>query len=144
MTSDFRGSVPQLLPSIAVETLYVHAKQTGMPYDQSQVCKHAFDHTQEGMLAPGCAGKHACRKISMVGNMQGRMLMGRETQMAMGMAVADLCKVLSQVWQNHVLLLPDQFFEHTYLHQAPTSPCCKLLLKDTQLKSMHQLCAVTA
>ena len=41
------------------------------------------------------------------------------------MCVADLCQVLSQVWQDHVLLLPDQIFKHAYLHQPPTSPWCK-------------------
>ncbi len=49
--------------------------------------------------------------------MDGNRLMGIEAQMAMAMGVADLCKVLRQVWQDHVLLLPDQIFKHAYLHQ---------------------------
>ncbi len=63
------------------------------------------------------------------------MLVGRETQMAVALGVADLCKVLRQVWQYHVLLLPDQIFEHAYLHAAPTSPCSTVVLKDMHLKA---------
>ena len=64
--------------------------------------------------------------------------------MAVALGVADLCKVLSQVRQDHVLLLPDQIFEHAYLHAPPTSFCTQLLLKDMQLKPIHQLWAVAA
>ncbi len=83
-------------------------------------------------------------KKGMNGDMQGGMLMEKEAQMAVAMGAADLCKVLRQVWQDHVLLLPDQIFEHAYLHQPPKSICCKFLLKDTHLKPMHQLWAVAA
>lgn len=135
-----QGCCAQLLP----RSWYVRAKQTGMPYDHSQVCKLAFDCTHmKACLLQGVQGSMLAERLAWLVTFTG-MLVANDTQVAVAKGTAHLCKVLSQVWQDHVLLLPDQILEHAYLHAASTNFCTKFRLKDTHLKPMHQLGAVPA
>ena len=50
--------------------------------------------------------------------------------------VGYLCKVLSQVRQDHVLLGSDQVFEHAHLQSPPAPHCCR----DQEQRATTQCC----